>query len=85
MKLNDLNKRYEDAIAVKQMVNSNGYKVFDRELEEFKQDQVNKLIESESTEARAAIKAISVIRKFINDVIAKGENARKEMSKGESQ
>lgn len=84
MEINDLQKRSSDGIAVKNLLNSDGWKVISTELDLFKESEINKLIESESEEARANIKAISLLRKTINDVIAKGENAKRELLKGDS-
>lgn len=80
--LETLQKQYKDAIAVKDMLKSDGWKVLDEHLDYLYGTNVSKLIESENIEARGILKGITLLRRSLELILADGKKANEQLNKG---
>lgn len=77
-----LQKQYKDAIAVKDMLKSDGWKVLDEHLDFLYASNVSKLIETENIEARGILKGITLLRRSLELILSDGKKANEQLNKG---
>ena len=77
----DLIKKANEGMALSELKNHNGYKELIDILKSIYVGALEKLIQSDNIEARAAIKVVEDIVSIIDDKINLGAQAREELSK----
>lgn len=83
MEKTDLQKRYTDAVAVKEMMATEGWKIVERELDTLYSESLTKLIEAEDVQARANIKVVSQLRNRLIAIVSKGKLALEQLNKNQ--
>ncbi len=81
MELNHLHDRYKAAVALKEMMATEGWKVAEAEIDALYNENLVKLITEEDSKARGVLQAISLIRQRLTAIISKGLSAHAEITK----
>lgn len=77
-----LQKQYKDAVAVREMMTTDGWKVLNRELDQQYATCVTKLIEKEDAEARTVLKGIASVRRTLEYIVSQGKKAHEQLNRG---
>lgn len=80
MEKEDLQKRVEDAVKMTALVNSEGWKLLNEEIDKIYASNLMKLIEKEDEEARGLLRGIQKIKQITTNIISKGKVANKELN-----
>lgn len=81
--MDEIRKQYEQAVAVKDMMSTQGWEVLQNHLDEIYAVHVAKLIEKEDLDSRIILRGIGQVRNAVEYIIAHGQKAYEEMRKGE--
>ncbi len=79
MELKDLQERYSDAIAVKEMMATPGWKVVEKHLDLIYSQNLVKLVAAENPEARLACQGITLVRNALTNIISQGIRSHNEI------
>jgi len=78
---NLLQQQLRDAVVVKEMMATAGWKVLEKYIDEIYAAKVANLIEAEDAEARTVIRGITSYRRAIAYILEHGKRANQELSK----
>lgn len=76
-----LQRQLRDALAIREMIKSEGWKVFDKALDEQYSASISALIEKEDAEVRSMLKGIIKVRRILSYLVELGKKANDELNK----
>ena len=74
-------KQYNQAVEVKEMLSSNGWKIVSSVLDDMEKANINSAIDNGEVEARMMVKAIRKLRQAIQSILGLGSMSYKQMKK----